>query len=185
MSAVLKLNGRLKQEANNIYGYYLRLLIITLQENHRNMHQPKTLLILVPFLFASVFVSCNRTTGKEENNTDEATESTSTSRTKDPNIITVDDPFKNQPNVFCTVIRNLDISYYAPEKTVDDVAAYPKKCCLLDVCLDQPGSSGMVVNLGDDTEIVTADFELIKVFDSADEARAYAEKHQIQDAIFE
>lgn len=103
----------------------------------------------------------------------------------DANLITPEEPFKNQPNAFCTVIRKLDISYYAPEQTVEDVSTFPKKYCLLDVCLDGPSSNDNVVNLGEGDDMVTSSYELIKVFDSYAEAKAYAEKFKIVDVLFE
>lgn len=148
--------------------------------HHRNI---KNLLIAATSVM--VLASCNRTTTPEKQGSDAISSEAITPGAIDPTVISAEEPFKNQPSEFCTVIRKLDISFYAPNKSVDDVSAFPKKYCLLDICLEQPGSSGMVVNLGDETEIVTADFELIKVFESSDEAKAYAEKYKIIDAVFE
>ena len=100
---------------------------------------------------------------------------------KDATLITPEEPFKNQPNEFCTVIRKLDISYYAPNKQVEDVTAFPSKYCLLDVCLETINPNGMVINLGDDNEVVTTSFELIKVFESELEAKGYAAQYKIID----
>lgn len=127
-----------------------------------------------------IFLSaCNRNTAKDANVEREVT--IEQPKVMDANLITPEDPFKNQPNEFCTVIRKLDISYYAPNQEVEDISQYPKKYCLLDVCLDGMSSNGNVINLGGEDEIVTSSYELIKVFDSYEEAKAYVEKYKIVD----
>ncbi len=139
--------------------------------------------VLVFTALAFLGVGCNRNTGTEERDSSQDVEILQPAIT-DANLITPEDPFRNQPNEFCTVIRKLDISYYAPEKSVDDVTVFPQKYCLLDVCLDGPSSNGNVVNLGEGNDVVTSSYELIKVFDSYEEAKAYAEKYKIVDVLF-
>ena len=43
----------------------------------------------------------------------------------------------------------------------------------------------MIINLGDDDEVVTTSFELIKVFESEAEAKSYAEQYKIVDFKWE
>ena len=129
--------------------------------------------------------SCNRTTSKDQNlQADMETETIQPAIT-DAGLITPAEPFKNQPNKLCTVIRKLDISYYNPKKEVEDVSQYPKKYCLLDVCLDGPSSNGNIVNLGGADEMVTSSYELIKVFNSYEETKSYVEKYLIEDVVYE
>lgn len=104
---------------------------------------------------------------------------------KDPTLITPTDPFKNQPNEFCTVIRKLDISYYDAKNQVEDANKFPKKYCLLDVCLENVDPNGFIINLGDDDEVVTTAFELIKVFETTAETKAYVEQYKIVDVKWE
>lgn len=139
--------------------------------------------LLTIFLFAGVFcVGCNRNTS-----TSDPVEESSTIQPAitDAELITPEAPFKNQPNEFCTVIRKLDISYYDPKKEVEDISVYPKKYCLLDVCLDAPSSNGNIINLGDEGDMITSSYELIYVFNTVEEAKQYAEKHNIIDVLFE
>lgn len=149
----------------------------------------KTILIL--FIATITLFGCGRKATTETDDTTSSTPTTETTnsnkepRVKDETLITSDDPFKNQPNTFCTVIRKLDISYYAPEKQIDDVRAFPKKYCLLDVCLEKIDPNGMIINLGDENEVVTSSFELIKIFDTEAEARNYVAKYQITDVVWE
>jgi hypothetical protein len=95
--------------------------------------------------------------------------------------ITADEPYKNQPNELCTVIRKLDISYYDPGKNVDDVSEYPDKYCLLDICLDDGSNYSGIVNIGDSIEPINTIFQLIKVFETDEEAKMYAQKFGIKD----
>ncbi len=137
------------------------------------------------FLLLSVFVltiyGCNRSPSKP--NSDNAP--ISVGNNNDPQNITYDDPFKNQPTEFCTVIRKLEVNYYDPEKNAEDLSEYPKKYCLLDVCIDNIDNSGLVINLGDSLQIANAVFSLIKVFESYEEAKAYELKYGIIDAFYE
>jgi hypothetical protein len=147
----------------------------------------KKTLIVFSLLSAFFVAACGRKTneqGNEENTTGNEVEITQPV-IKDKTLITPEDPFKNQPNEFCTVIRMLDISYYAPDKTVDDVSAFPKKYCLLDVCLEVTNPNSLSVNLGEGDEVVTTAYELIKVFESEAEAKAYAGKFGIVDVKWE
>lgn len=147
--------------------------------------QLKSIYILL--LSVSVLASCGRTTSsseKEENSTTAEIDITQPI-IKDKTLITPEEPFKNQPNEFCTVIRKLDASYYATGQTIEDVNAFPKKYCLLDVCLEIVNPNGMVINLGDDDEVVTTSFELIKVFETEAEAKSYVEQYKIVDFKWE
>ena len=136
-------------------------------------------LTLVSFLLILFISSCGRKTNDEPT----SIESIDIEQPilQDETLITPEEPFKNQPNEFCTVIRKLDISYYAPSKQVEDVTQFPTKYCLLDVCLEKINPNGMVINLGDDNEVVTTSFELIKVFESELEAKGYAANYKIID----
>lgn len=129
--------------------------------------------------------ACNRTTSKEQSREQEGSADINQPIITDASLITPTDPFRNQPNKLCTVIRKLDISYYSPKTEVDDVSKYPKKYCLLDVCLDGQSSNGNIVNLGGEDEMVTSSYELIKVFDSYAETKAYVDQYLIEDVVFE
>lgn len=136
------------------------------------------------FIF-SIFVmitiaGCGRKTADEAELQNESV-SIEQPEIKDATLITPEEPFKNQPNEFCTVIRKLAISYYAPNKQVEDATAFPAKYCLLDICLEKIDPNAMIINLGDDDEVVTTSFELIKIFESELEAKGYAEKYKIID----
>lgn len=132
-----------------------------------------------------IFSGCNRNTGNDSRVDENVPVETIQPTIVDAQLITPEDPFKNQPNKFCTVIRKLDISYYAPNQEVEDVLKYPKKYCLLDVCLDGPSSNDNVVNLGEADEIVTSSYELIKVFNSLEETKAYVKQYAIEDVLYE
>lgn len=119
--------------------------------------------------------SCNRNTSGNEEKT------TAHEQKKIEPEITPDDPFRNQPNNFCTIIRKLEVTYYDPAIQTDDPSSYPQKYCLLDVCLDDPDNSSGILNIGDSIDMMNTYYQLIKVFDSKEEARAYAEKYQIKD----
>ena len=147
--------------------------------------QLKSISLLI--LSVSILTSCgrnNNSSGKEENVKTDEIEITQPV-IKDKTLITPEEPFKNQPNEFCTVIRKLDASYYAQGQTIEDVNAFPKKYCLLDVCLEIVNPNGMIINLGDDDEVVTTSFELIKVFETEAEAKNYAEQYKIVDFKWE
>lgn len=163
----------------SIYTYQVKFIVIP-----ANFMQMQTSYIYAIMLGMFLCLqACNRNTSSPET----ATEEVNTEQPKITNVdlISPEDPFKNQPNALCTVIRKLDISYYAPEQNVDDITAYPKKYCLLDVCLNGPSSNGNIVNLGGEDEIVTSSYELIKVFNSVDEVKAYVEKFKISDVVYE
>lgn len=136
------------------------------------------MLVMTCIFYAS---SCNRKTADTGNNNENLTGIES--KTIIPEI-TAEEPFKNQPNELCTVIRRLDIGYYDPEKNVEDVTQYPEKYCLLDICLDDESNYSGIVNIGDSIEPVNTIFQLIKVFDTDEEAKAYAEKYQVKDVKF-
>ncbi|MEZ5015019.1 MAG: hypothetical protein R2794_12075 [Chitinophagales bacterium] len=122
-------------------------------------------------------ISCNRNTG-EKNNTEDM-ELSSNSLNEDPMNITAEDPFRNQPNALCTIIRKIGPSLYGGK----DVQA-AEKYCLLDICIDNITNPDLTINLGDASTMVTAYFAVIKIFDSAEEAKQYAADHQIQDVLF-
>ncbi|MBC8045667.1 MAG: hypothetical protein H7Y00_02630 [Fimbriimonadaceae bacterium] len=130
-------------------------------------------IIAITFLFYNS--SCNRQTATNE-------ETTSQTETKEmvPEI-TPDDPFKNQPNELCTIIRKLEITYYDPKKSVEDPLQYPQKYCLIDICLDDPDNNSGIVNIGDSIEPINTIFQLVKVFDTEEEARAYSAKYGVKD----
>ena len=104
---------------------------------------------------------------------------------KDTTSITAEDPFRNQPNELCTMIRKLDISYYSPTTVTDAASAFPKKYCLLDICLETVDPAAMTINIGEDGETVSTTFQLIKIFNSYDDAKAYADEFKIQDVKWE
>lgn len=130
----------------------------------------------------SLMVSCGRNTGTA---TRESSVESAKPDLSDTSLITPEQPFKNQPNEFCTVVRKLDASYYARDKNIEDPSAYPKKYCLIDVCLEHVSMDDMTIDLGEDGESVTTVFKLIKVFDSYEEAKAYVEQYKIVDYKFE
>ncbi len=141
------------------------------------------ILILTGVSFFFVSFSCNRTTtadkNKETENSLRAEHYYSTT--------TAENPFEYQPNEFCTVIRKIDVTRYAPEKEIseNELRNFPPRYCLLDVCLDNDERSSLVVNLGDSSEQVMATFQIIKVFDTETEARDYASQHGIKDVVIE
>lgn len=147
--------------------------------------QLKSISILL--LSVSILIGCGRNTNSSANEEKTSTEEIEITQPviKDETLITPEEPFKNQPNEFCTVIRKLDASYYAQGQAIEDVNAYPKKYCLLDVCLEIVNPNGMIINLGDDDEVVTTSFELIKVFETEAEAKSYVEQYKIVDFKWE
>lgn len=139
--------------------------------------------IFFGLLILSTVVSCGRKTsdgpdvnGEPEIILSEATDTTS---------ITAEDPFRNQPNELCTIIRKLDVSYYSPKTVVEDISQYPKKYCLLDICLDKVDNADMTISLGEEGETVTTTFELIRIFEDEASAKIYAEKYKISDVKWE
>lgn len=142
---------------------------------------PKYFLAAV-LVMSSIFfaASCNRKTADTQ--PAEETLSGIESKTIIPEI-SAEEPFKNQPNELCTVIRKLDIHYYAPEKNVEDASAYPMKYCLLDICLDDESNYSGIVNLGDSVEAINTIYQLIKVFETDEEAKAYALQYGIKDML--
>lgn len=129
-----------------------------------------------------LLASCGRKTS-DTNETEEVV--IETPIIKDTTSITAEDPFRNQPNELCTMIRNLDISYYSPTTVTDDASAFPKKYCLLDICLETIDPAAPTINIGEDGETVSTTFQLIKIFNSYDEAKAYADKYKIGDVKWE
>ena len=139
-------------------------------------------ILLISSLSLLLFNSCGRKTS-DTNETEEVV--IETPIIKDTTSITAEDPFKNQPNELCTMIRNLDISYYSPTTVTDDASAFPKKYCLLDICLETVDPGAPTINIGEDGETVSTTFQLIKIFNSYDEAKAYADKYKIGDVKWE
>ncbi|MBC8172289.1 MAG: hypothetical protein H7X71_00160 [Chitinophagales bacterium] len=144
------------------------------------MYQLKVLFALNILLL----IGCNRQTSA-----DEKSENISDNRDEKKTIvpeITVDDPFKDQPYPSCTIIRKLEVTSYAPEKNIDesDMEKYPPKYCLLDICLHDDTNSTGIINIGDETVTVTTYYQLIKVFETEEEAKSYAEKYKITDTEF-
>ena len=138
-------------------------------------------LILVTGL---VFLSCNRTTSTTEKEEVFVSSSDEVSDNSDPSNITETEPFRNQPNEFCTIIRKLEVEYYAPGKKLDEHTSYPDKYCLLDVCLENITNNALIINLGDSTEIANANYAIIKIFESEEETRAYESKFGIKDVLY-
>ncbi len=138
---------------------------------------------IIFIIFISLFMyapACNQKSAENS-----SSESAIITNNENPKNITPEYPFKNQPNEFCTIIRKLDISYYEPKKEIENISDHPKKYCLLDVCLDEVTYNGLVINLGDSTETVTVNYSLIKVFETEDEAKNYADKYGIKDVVYE
>ncbi len=128
--------------------------------------------------FCFILLSCNRKT-----NTDNAVV---VEKKEIINEITDDDPFKDQPNELCTIIRKLNVTHYDPAKEVDynNLSSYPEKYCLLDICLEETSNSAGTLNIGDESQPVTVSYQLIKIFNSVEKAQEYASKHQIKDVIY-
>lgn len=133
-------------------------------------------------LLASAF-GCNRKTS-QENGSVQGGEDMAAYNNADTGNITAEDPFRNQPNPFCTVIRKLDINHYRPGQTVDDPTDYPEKYCLLDVCLDHISNPSLVISLGDSSERVSVNYSLIKIFENTDSVRRYVAKYHIVDVVY-
>ncbi len=137
-------------------------------------------------LITILLFSCNRNTGKEPKEEEVAIKTDPSNTTNaDPNNITAEEPFKNQPNEFCTIIRKLDVSNYAPDLKIDENKIYPKKYCLLDVCLEHITNSGLIINLGENNENAWATFAVIKVFESENDMLSYSEKYKVRDILME
>ena len=145
--------------------------------------------LIVIFFSATILAACNRKTTadhgtKTENDTAVARDVFGNNDS--PSNATPDNPFKNQPNAMCTVIRRIDVSLYDPKTAheASDLSQYPPKYCLLDVCLDEITNPDLSVNLGDSTENVNATFHCMKIFNDVQEARNYAMKYNIIDTVF-
>jgi len=139
--------------------------------------------VLYFFIAMTVMISCGRKTSDE--NTEPVEEITTINSTSDTTLITAEDPFKNQPNELCTVIRKLNINYYSPETVTSDPDTFPKKYCLLDICLELVDPGAMTLDIGEEGEIVTTTCKVIKVFDSYEATKAYADKFGINDVKYE
>lgn len=138
----------------------------------------------VLLLSGFVFFSCNRTISKTEKEEEEYSSGDFLDNS-DPSNITESEPFRNQPNEFCTIIRKMEVELYAPEKKLDENKSYPKKYCLLDVCLDKITNDGLIINLGDSTQTANATYAIIKIFETVEETRAYENKFAIKDVLYE
>ena len=139
---------------------------------------------LLSLLISLVFISCNRNTSDSENEEETISNNNVILDNSDPSNITESEPFRNQPNEFCTIIRKLEVEYYAPGKKLDENKSYPDKYCLLDVCLDNINNDALIINLGDSTEIANATYAIIKVFESEEETRSYEQKYAIKDVVY-
>lgn len=126
------------------------------------------------FLISGLFYnsSCNRQTNSKE-------EPNNMIREIIPEI-TTEEPFKNQPNELCTIIRKLNSEIYAPEEQT----TLPPKYCLLDICLENNANSNGVINIGDSTEQVNTYFQLIKIFNTEEEMLNYVSEHGIKDVVY-
>src|SRR5262245_57838480 len=105
-------------------------------------------LLLVSCLALIFCVSCGRKTSGEKEPGEE--QEITAPVIKDATSITPEDPFRNQPNDLCTIIRKLDISYYSPQTVTDDPSSFPEKYCLLDICLETIDPNGTTINIGED-----------------------------------
>ncbi|HCK21220.1 MAG TPA: hypothetical protein DHW15_03385 [Bacteroidetes bacterium] len=125
--------------------------------------------ILVFSILLSLAASCHR--GGDSN-------SGSTMPSVGDNLskISADDPFEGQPNTFCTVIRKVAAAELGKKQDC---------ICLLDVCLDEDEAPVYSVNLGTAEEPVLAAYKLIKIFDSRQDALAYAAEYQIVDVVLD
>lgn len=139
----------------------------------------------IAILLTIVFYSCDRNTSNQKTETDYESKTGNSFTNSDPSNITTEEPFKNQPNEFCTIIRKLEVELYAPEKKLDENISYPKKYCLLDVCLDHIDNDALIVDLGDSTQTANATYALIKVFETFEETKAYEIKYGIKDVVYE
>ncbi|MFN3939030.1 MAG: hypothetical protein ACK4IY_00495 [Chitinophagales bacterium] len=142
----------------------------------------KIIIVIISFLFIST--GCNRPT-KNDRQAAMPTEKKAEITQEVTARISADNPFENQPNAFCTVIRKLDVMQYAPGTSEEELnaAPHPPKYCLLDVCLDADETSIHILNLGDDTEPIMSAYKVICIFPSVDSAIAYAKKYQIIDVV--
>ncbi len=144
----------------------------------------KTFLLLI-LLLNFIFFSCNRTNSNAKSDEEYSTNNDDISDNSDPSNITVSEPFRNQPNEFCTIIRKLEVEYYSPGKKLEENRSYPKKYCLLDVCLENITNDALIINLGDSTETANANYAIIKIFESEEETREYENKFAIKDVLYE
>lgn len=139
------------------------------------------------FALSSVFFlvsACNRPTKNDRQTT--LPEEKKVDITQDVTArITANNPFENQPNEFCTVIRKLEVLQYAPNTSEEELNAspHPPKYCLLDVCLDADETSVHMLNLGDESEQIMSAYKVICIFPNADSAVAYASRYKIIDVV--
>lgn len=145
------------------------------------MYRTAILICLIGLTF-----SCNRPT-QQEPNSESVTEEKIIISNDVQARITADAPFENQPNEFCTVIRKLEVSQYAPNLSEEELNAspHPPKYCLLDVCLDADETSVHQLNLGDETEQIMSAYKVISIFPDADSARNYTLRYKIVDAVID
>lgn len=122
-------------------------------------------ILLLLLAITSLAASCHRS-GSDE--TSDVVDNTAT--------ITADDPFKGQPNTFCTVIRRVP---------AQEINRDSSMVCLLDVCLDDEEIPVYSINLGTNDDPVMAYYKLIKVFESPAEAMVYAVEFGIQDVLID
>jgi len=139
---------------------------------------------LLMLLLCFVFFSCNRNTPNNEKEEEYSSNNNEILDNFDPSNITESEPFRNQPNEFCSIIRKLEVEYYAPGKKLEENKLYPDKYCLLDVCLVNINNDALIINLGDSTEIANATYAIIKIFETEEETRSYEIKYAIKDVVY-
>ncbi|MBK8489025.1 MAG: hypothetical protein KBF51_11205 [Chitinophagales bacterium] len=140
--------------------------------------------IAIIFSISIYFAACNRPTA-EERKTETPEEKNVVISNDVQARITAENPFENQPNEFCTIIRKLEVLQYAPNLSEEELNAspHPPKYCLLDICLDDDETSVHMINLGDEKEQIMTAYKVITLFPSADSARVYATQYKIVDVV--
>ncbi len=140
---------------------------------------------VILFLIGLCLCACNRPTASERKS--EIPEEKKVIISNEINArITADNPFENQPNTFCTIIRRLEVSQYAPNLSEEELNAspHPPKYCLLDICLDADETSVHMINLGDTAEQIMTAYKVIALFPTPDSAKNYAARYNIIDVVF-
>lgn len=85
------------------------------------------------------------------------------------------------------IIRKIPIVHCArgPENCKKCKEIYTEKICLLDISPPHYGEwTRRVIEVEIDGEKVCREFDVVKIFQSEDEAREYAEKNEIKDVKF-
>lgn len=139
---------------------------------------------LLTLLITLSIIGCNRNTADSDTEEEIQSDNNEMLDNSDPSNITASEPFRNQPNEFCTIIRKLEAEYYAPGKKLDENKSYPEKYCLLDVCLDNITNDALIIDLGDSTSTANANYAIIKIFESEEETKEYERKFGIKDVVY-